>query len=375
MCGFFDTKTLKPARLDIMIEEISRDEVLVGCRDLLGLSDVETAVVDDDLLTALVRRSAGIHCPCSRTVLRSSLVDALQYLCDSESVLHDRIEAIIEGLIVMGDLLELHDVGIVDPDVRGTWVFAAPPSYVERPDGEIFIIGIVADQDLFLPKSLASRVSMRGLARLILPEANEDLATKLDDQGLQRLSEKTWLRSPNAEPFGELLVRIERLLAKRPPAGTVNEMEILDGEQPVTFYRGRWSDCTGKTGIFVGRRPQEFGAPIWCLVELAAGNVSRFLDLPASKSRWRGCDEAWHVQMAIDARRGQPQRYRVQLQSDEWRFDFFSPLPAWSERRFIIYGRAVPREKCLMSYMLPSSAAKIDEGFLREFLWLSRTEE
>ena len=358
-----------------MIEKITKHDVLVGCREILSLADVDNAVVDDDLLIALVRRSAGIHCPCSRTALQNSLIEALQYLCDSESALPDRIEAIIEGLILMGDLLELHDVGIVDPDVRGTWVFAAPPSYVERSSGEIFIIGIVADQDLFLPESLASRVSMRGLTRLILSEANEDLPTKLDEQGLQGLSEKTWLRSPNAEPFGELLARIERRLAERPPAGTVNEMEILDGEQPVTFYRGRWSGCTGKTGIFVGRRPQEFGAPIWCLVELTAGNVSRFLDLPASKSRWRGCDEAWHMQMAIDARRGQPQRYRVQLSGNEWRFDFFSPLPAWSERRFIAFGRAVPREKCLMSYMLPSSAAEIEERFLRECLWLSRTEK
>ncbi len=358
-----------------MIEEITREEVLVGCREVLGLSDVDSVVADDDLLTALVRRSAGIHCPCSRTVLRSSVVDALQHLCDSDEDLPGRIEAIIEGLIVVGDLLELHDVSIVDPDVRGTWVFAAPPSYVKRESGEIFVIGIVPDQDAFLPESLVSRISMRGVTRLILPEANEDLVVKLDDQGLQRLSEKTWLRSPNPEPFDQLLTRYECRLAERSLAGTVNEMEILDGEKPVTFYRGRWSSCTGKSGIYVGRRPQEFGAPIWCLAELVAGNVIRFLDLPASKSRWRGCDEAWHLQMAIDARRGQPQRYRIQLCGDEWRFDFFSPLPTWSERRFIMFGRTVPQEKCLMSYVLPDGAARIEEKFLRECLWLSRIEE
>ncbi len=348
--------------------------MLVGCREILGLSDVDNAIVDEDLLTALVRRSAGIHCPCSRTVLRSSLVDALQHLCDART-LPDRIEAIIEGLIVVGDLLELHDVGIVDPNVRGTWVFAAPPSYVERQSGDIFIIGIVADQDVFLPGSLASRVSMTGLTRLIQPESNEDLAKKLNDQGLQKLSEKTWLRSPSAEPFSQLLARFERRLAERPPAGTVNGMEVLDGKRPVTFYRGRWSDCNGKTGLFVGRRPQEFGTPIWCLVELTAGNVARFLDLPSNKSRWRGCDEAWHLQMAIDARHGQPQRYRVQPDDGDCRFDFFSPLPAWSERRFVAFGRTVPPMKCLMSYVLPTSAAKFEEKFLQECLWLSRTEE
>ena len=357
-----------------MMEVISREEVIVGCRELLGLSDVGKSVVDDDLLTALARRSAGIHCPCSRTALRGSLVEALQHLCDSDADLADRVEAIIEGLIVVGDLLELHDVGIVDPDVRGTWVFAAPPSYVERDSGEIFIIGVVADQDVFLPESLGSRVSMRGLTRLIAPKVNENLAMNLEDQGLQRLSEKTWLRSPTTERFDQVLTRFERRLAERPSAGTVIEMEILDGEQPVTFYRGRWSNCTGKSGIFVGRRPQEYGPPIWCLVELASGHVIRFLDLPASNSRWRGCDEAWHLQMAIDASRGRPQRYAVQRSADECRFNFFSPLPAWSERRLIAFGRIVPREKCLMSYVLPSGAAEIEEGFLRECLWLSRNE-
>ena len=356
-----------------MIEEITKHELLVGCRGILGLSDVDNAAVDDDLLTALVRRSAGINCPCSRATLRSSLTEALQHLCKSEVSLSDRVEMIIEGLVVAGDLLELHDVGVFDPAVRATWVFAAPPGYVVRQSGEIFVIGIVPDQDVFLPRSLASRVCMRGFTRLIVPETGEDLSTKLDEQGLQRLSEQSWLRSPRAEPFSQFIGRFERRLTERPAAGTVNEMEILDGERPVTFYRGRWTDCARKTGVFVGRRPQEFGAAIWCLVELEGGNVSRFLDLPAKESRWRGCDEAWHLQMAIDARRGQSQQYRVQSSGDEYRIDFFSPLPAWSERRLITFGWAVPREKCLMSYVLPTGAAEIEERFLQECLWLSRT--
>ena len=357
-----------------MIEKISREDVLVGCREILGLSDVDNAVVDENLLTALIRRSAGIHCPCSRTVLRSSVVNALQHLCNMEATLPERVESIIEGLIVVGDLLELHDVGIIDADVRGTWVFAAPPSYIERRNGNIFVIGIVADQDVFLPEPLVSRIDMIGFTRLIRPKPDENLAQKLSDQGLQRLSEDTWLRSPSPEPYEQLLARFERRLAKRPPAGTVNEMGIIDTAQPVTFYRGRWSDCKGKSGMFVGRRPQEFGASIWCIVELAEGNVSRFLDLPTSTSRWRGCDEAWHAQMAIDARRGEPQQYRTQSSGDERRFDFFSPLPLWSERRFITFGRAVPKNRCLMSYVLPIDVAEIEEEFLRERLWLSRTE-
>ena len=278
-------------------------------------------------------------------------------------------------MVVAGDLLELHDVGVFDPAVRGTWVFAAPPGYIVSQSGEIFVIGIVADQDVFLLGSLVSRIRMRGFTRLIVPEVDEDLSTKLDDQGLQRLSEKSWLRTPKAEPFGQLLSRFELRLAERPPAGTVNEMEILDGEQPVTYYRGRWKACTGKTGIFVGRRPQEYGAPIWCLANVDAGNVARFLDLPASKSRWRGCDEAWHLQMAIDARRGQPQQYRSNLATVN--------AVLISSRRCQLGPRGAlshlagpyPGRRCLMSYMLPVGAVEFEENFLQEWLWLSRTED
>ena len=209
----------------------------------------------------------------------------------------------------------------------------------------------------------------------MVPDENEDLPTKLEEQGLQKLSERSWFRSPKSEPSEQLLSRFQRHLAEQPLAGTVNDLEILDPEQPVEFYRGRWTGCDGKNGTYVGRRPQEYGAPIWCLVGLEAGNVVRFLDLPGHKSRWRGCDEAWHFQMAIDARRNQPQRYRARSCGDEYRFDFFSPLPAWSERRLMTFGRAVPREKCLMSYVLPSGAAENEERFLREHLWLSRTED
>ena len=358
-----------------MIKKISKPDVIHACRETLGMPSVESAVVNDEFLTSLVRRSAGIHCPCSRVTLRNSLEEALQYLSDSEASLVERIEEIIEGLIVTGDLLELHDVSILDPSIKGTWVFAAPPSYVVREEGEIFVFGIVPDQDVFLPPSLASRIRMRGFTRSLIAEEGENLETRLGELGLQKLSVRSWLRSPKEETSKQLFDRFTSRLAERPAAGRVIDLDILDVERPVTFYRGRWTTCGRKTGIFVGRRPQEYGAPIWCLVKLIEGDVIRFLDLPANNSRWRGCDEAWHLQMAIDAEGGRPQLYRVHAGSAEWRLDFFSPLPAWAERRLVTFGRSVPREKCLMSYVLPSNAAIDEEKFLQGSLWLSRTED
>ena len=358
-----------------MISKVLERDVLTECRRTLGLPDNQEGLGDDVLLAALLRRSAGIHCPCSRTTLRASVLESLQHLPLAETLLSERIDTIIDGLIAGGDLLELHDVTAVDPEVKGTWVFCAPPSFVvPRSDG-IFLLGIVPDQDVFLPEALASRITYDGLTRVIAPTPDEDLPADLRDQGLQQLSVDAWLRSPRAEGPEDLLRRFKRQLAQQPSSGAVSDLEILDTEQPVTYYRGRWASLGDRTGAFVARRPQEYGAPIWCFAELEAGTVVRLLDLPLRKSRWRGCDEAWHLQMAIDHCRHSPQRYRYRPDGEGVRLDFFSPLPQWSQRRLMILGVPVTRERSLMSYWLPAGKAKTEERFLQERLWLSRTED
>jgi hypothetical protein len=357
------------------ITAINAADLLVECRKTLGLSVSQEPCVDDVLLTSLLRRSAGIHCPCSRATLRASLLESLQGLPGNGDSLPDRIDAAIEALIVGGDLLELNDVVTDDTAVKGTWVFAAPPSFVVRPSGGIFLLGIVPDQDSFLPLSLASRIIYDGFTRALAPQPGEDLAAELREQGLQQLSESAWLKSPKAEAAADVLGRFERRLATQPPAGALSDLEILDPARPVTYYRGRWTVPKNQSGTFVARRPQEFGAPIWCFVALQGGVPIRLLDLPLERTRWRGCDAAWHLQMAIDYCRHNPQRYRRRVEGDGIRLDFFSPLPQWSQRRLMIFGRAAPRQNSLFSYWLPPAEAQTEERFLQERLWLSRTED
>ena len=104
------------------------------------------------------------------------------------------------------------------------------------------------------------------------------------------------------------------------------------------------------------------------------GNPVRLLDLPLARTRWRGCDSAWHIQMAIDHLRGTPQRYRRRVDGNAVRLDFFSPLPQWSQRRLMILGRSVPRHKCLLSYILPANEAETEEALLQQTLWLSPSD-
>ena len=358
----------------MVITELRPDDVLADCRRALHQPAAAGTLIDDGLLAALLRRSAGMRCPCSRAALRASLVESLQGLSQDSKQLAERIGEIIDALIVAGDLLELSDVVTDDPGAKGTWVYAAPPGFVARPSGSIFLIGVVPDQDTFLPEEFASRVTHEGFTRLIAQQPGEDLPAELREQGLQELSEHVWLRSPKAESAQEMLAALEYRLASQTPSGAIGDLQILDSAQPVTYYRGRWTTPKRHNGNFIARRPQEFGASLWCFVRLQDGVPTRLLDLPLKKSRWRGSDAAWHVQMALDRRFGHPQLYRRRATDDGVRLDFCSPLPLWAQRRLMIFGRPVPPEKCLMSYWLPSCEVKVEERFLQDRLWLSASD-
>ena len=354
-----------------MIARLTATDVLTSCRRTLGVLGNSDVAIDDAVLAALARRSAGIHCPCSRATLRASLLQCIHGLPSSFESSSEAVDDAIEALIVGGDLLELDDVAIDDSDVKQTWVFAAPPSFVIRPSGAAFLFGVVPDQDTFLPSTLNERVLQRGYTRVLEPKPEEDLARQLRELGLQQLSDRAWLKTPRTENPTDMLRRYERLLAEGAPITEIRDVQILDSARPVTYYRGRWASPTDHDGIFVARRPQEFGSPTWCLVELRDGKPVRLLDLPVTRTRWRACDAAWHLQAAIDHCRGTPQRYRRRIDGNGIRFDFFSPLPQWSQRRLMNLGKSVPPDACLCSYVVPANEADAEEAFLQQNLWLS----
>jgi hypothetical protein len=332
------------------------------------------AHIDEALLAALVRRAAGSICPCSAAALRASVAESLQFLLEKDET-RKRIDAVIESLLVGGDLLELHDVTADDGAATGTWVFAAPPGFVRRPNGTVFVVGIVPDYDVFLPQEIAERVVHEGATRVITSQNDEDLAAALREHGLQELSEDLWLKTPKAQTPEALVEAARRRLGKQPRSGDVEGLQLLDPESSVTYYRGRWTVPRRHSGMFVARRPQDYSAPIWCVTELENGTAVRFVDLPPRTSRWRGCDEAWHLQIAIDQSRGNPQRYRRQDLDGGVRLDFFSPIPLWAERRLMLFGKVLPRERSLLSYWLPGAEADAEEQFLQERLWLVRSED
>jgi len=354
-----------------MILEINAEDVIINSRSSLGLPASASDEIDAPLMAALLRRSAGILCPCSRASLRASLLESLQLLGVAEMDLIEKIDAAIDGLITGGDLLELDDVTTSDLAVKSTWIFLAPPRFILKKDGDVFLAGVVPDQDQFLSSSLRERIKYQRFSRFI--ENGEDIISELLKEGVQEVTERVWLQAPRPDTPENWFAIMKRNLSATSDSGSIDDLMIIDPDRPVKYYRGRWVIPNSKhSGFFVARRPQAYGAPKWCFIELEEGKPSRLLDLPLKRSKWRACDEAWRVQMAIDSCLNHPQLYRRVVTDERVRFDFFSPLPQWSERRFMIFGNPETPHKCLLSYSLPLKYAAHEENLLQEQIWISQ---
>ena len=356
-----------------LIVSVSPREMLDGLRNMLDLPRESASQIDEPMLGALVRYGAGILCPCSRSRLSSGVAECLQHLPIASNELRNQVDSAIEALTVRGEILELPgDMG--DEWEGGRFrLILAPPRFVARPSGTILLLGAVPDHATFLPRSIVKDIRYDGYLRVLDPVSGRDLRKELKTHSVQELSNAEWLASPKKVSFNAVIKSMEAHLDAQPAAGSFGSIQILSSDQPVKYYRGRWKAPRRETGVFVARRPQEYGSPLWCVARLEKGSVSRFVDLPLKDVRFRACDEAWHLQMAYDHRRGTPQRYHVERTGDRARFDFFSPLPRWAERRLLAVGRQIPPKGCLISYSLPKTEAETEEGFIQERLWLERS--
>lgn len=356
------------------ITVVSSAEILKASLQMLGVPVSTGTGLDDIMLAALLRRTAGIVCPCSRSTLVAAVFESLQFLTSDDASLRKRIADAVESLVIVGDLLELNQVTINDPAATNAWIFCAPPTFVVRPGGSVFILGIVADEASPLPSSLNVRMAYEGFARVLTQLQGENLPSILGDLGLRELPQSVWLKSPKAESASGLSEGMLRRLAEQPRSGAIADLSILHSERDVRHYARRWDAPTNESGNYLARRPQAYGAPLWGFASLKDGAVNRFLDFPLRGTKWRGCDVAWQLQMAIDHNRRTPQLYRRRSTSDGVCLDFFSPLPLWALRRFEILGRPAPRENCLFSYWILENELAVEERFLQESLWLAATK-
>lgn len=354
-----------------MIQLLTPASVLSRTAHALALGGAD--VSSETLAAQAMRRAVSALAPCSRAdalrFAREPLVDVI--VEDGEWY-----EAILDALIAYGDVLE------VTPQDDDAWrtgrlvLRPAPPSFVRRSNGDLIILGVAGDQPTALLGDLATQVQHQGPLRSLRQPMAATVIDHLKALGLVELPEPAWLRAPVSTSAKNYSDSSRGELSKTPLAtAPVVGLTLIDPESPVTFYSGRWRPpASGDTGVFVARRQQLFGLRPWCLVELERGEPRRLHDLVPTDNRERPCDLAWRIQAAFDATANRPQRVRPLVSGSVVELAFFSPLPAFAERRLAIKGDKSPRTGCLFAYTVPAAIAAAELAALSEKLWLTETQ-
>lgn len=325
------------------------------------------------LLKPALRRALFALAPTSRA-------DVVRYVAEPLIPLgldRDAVETALDELVVFGDALEMHKRPDDPWDAPATVLRPAPPSFVEREDGTLVILGVAGDQPTALPPDLDQRVMTHGPARILRADKAEHLPDHLSTLGFAQLSEQAWLRLPAIETASAHRRHWTDPLAKVPASqGGVDDLEILDWAKPARYYRGRWRAPTVTTsGMFVARRPQLYGARLWSFAAIENGVCRQVLDFYEDQDRQRPCDIAWRLQAAIDADLGHPQLVRVRQRDEAYQFDFFGPIPAFAERRLLLAGRKLPGTGCLFSFVIDPSHAASEMAALESSLWMRLTRD
>lgn len=341
----------------------------------LGLDPALFGVASIEAIAASLRRAAGQFCPCPPRTLVQSVAEPLSPLVDDASELEVVIENVLDSLVAYGDLLELpRNEEVSAASTSGNVLYAAEPCFIRRSSGAVLLLGVSPEGTSPLPDELETRIQLRGHARAITPRPDEDLAEQLRRVGIGERSGASWLTEPKNETASGFLERCNRLLDLEPPSGEVSGLTILDPSSPVGYYRARWRTAAAMSGRVIGRRGRRFGADLWCYVELSKGQASRLLNLPLARSPFRGCDDAWRIQAAIDSVRRNPQHYTIESSNvAERTLAVFSPIPMWAQRRWETIGRRVDAQGVLLAYAFAETEIVQEIQYAENILWLSRS--
>ncbi|MBZ6249198.1 hypothetical protein KVH27_12440 [Streptomyces olivaceus] len=203
---------------------------------------------------------------------------------------------------------------------------------------------------------------------------------RLHAAGLREIRREHWLKHPSADRAAAVVVAMRQCLDQAAESGHISGLTIIDPGASVHYYRGRWRPPSdGDSGDFVARRPQAYGADLWCLVRIDRGVPRALVDLPVEASDAPAHDEAWRFQAAIDAVIGNPQVMHVRSAAGapgSRLLDLFGPVPGWAQRYLELVGTPVSRARgALMSYRLPISVISEMSAFITDMLWMHVREE
>lgn len=356
------------------IARLDAEAVALETVETLGL-DPAIELLSAEGLAASTRRAASFMCPTTHGALVRATSEVLSGLPGFGEQTPEEIAQLIDSMIAYGDLLELpHE----DAQGRRRLLFLGPPSYVPRRTANAcLLLGIRPEGAELVSDELLSSIEYVGHARALRAAEGQELDKLLEGEGLARLRSEQWLQSPRQSSPEDLISFCRDRLDALGQSGDL-ELQLIDPNSSVTYYRGRWRGLrTSDDGYFVARRAQAFGADLWCFVQITQGTIAKLIDLPLQSPLVPAADEAWRLQAAIDALAGHPQRVRVsEPEPGARQLAFFSPLPSWMQRRLDVIGVACPRSRgALFAYNLAADDADEELDFLTDQLWLSVDNE
>jgi hypothetical protein len=335
-------------------------------RDLTRLSYGLPPSADElDLLAASLRRAASHLAPCRKAVLIREALQATRgilTIADPSEV----ARTLLERLLAVGDLLEVVSDGVRE-------IYLGAPACVRLGADTILVLGVrPLGLPLISPDSAAGIQYRGGLRYLSVTDLPLEASVQLTEHAFQ-----SWLGSPQTIPPQKLVDEYRGRTSSAGQTGNRPGLSILDSETRISHYASRWREPKpSDNGVFIGRRPVEFGARAWSVCLIEDGHLSRFLDLPVTPGIGRGRDEAWRLQAALDAARGVPQSLSIrQSDLDHAIVDFFGPIPSFASRYFEALGEIVPHAAgALLSYRIRLSDVDAVTTFTSTTLWMSTNE-
>jgi hypothetical protein len=356
------------------LSTLTSEDAAALAMQTLGLDAEVVDLTTTEGLAASLRRAASFMCPTSPGRLVDAVLGAVRPVTPDGTVDRERIAETLDLLVGVGDLLELrHEAG------RSTrLLFLGPPSFVERQPGEYLLLGVRPFGTPLVDSEIAGEVEPEAHTRMVRLDAGE-AAEQLVRGGLHEVSADRWASGPRKEHPADLLQRISLKLDAAGPSGDIAELQVLDPTKPVRFYTRRWrAPKPSDTGTFLARRPQAYGADLWCAVRMEDGTPQKLVEFPTDDPLLPGRDEAWRMQMAIDAIREVPQVFRVSpsQHSEASVLSFFSPLPGFAERRLELAGLPLPdAPKALFAFRVPTAVVDDLVTYLTDMLWMKPLEE
>lgn len=361
--------------MDVDVSFASASRVRKSAVWSLGLGEVGLDYFSREVMSASLRRAASFLCPTTHGRLVRAVADASAGLGAEDQDVRDELETALQLLIAYGDLLYLP----VDEDgASSRRVFLGPPSFVQRTSDALLLVGVRPDGAAFIDDEWASQIDYAGHTRTLRIADIANVSALLGSAGIAPLTLAQWLRVPRTKLPSELVAEYGARLQSGRPSGNVESLRVLDHATPTTYYRGRWrSPKSSDTGTYIARRPQAYGADLWCFAHLVEGQLTRFIDLPVRDGISLGRDEAWRLQAALDATLGHPQHLRIRTgqQPGTSLIDLFSPVPSWAQRYLDTVGIPVGRGSgSLFTYALDGAETSSVADFFSTELWLTPTD-